>query len=110
MIDWTTIIVALISSSGLATIIVNVMNIRNNKKDKRNTLQIARDDIMVALAGNTQINIMERCLCNGYMTISERKYCDKLHKAYKALGGNDIVDSLWEQCLDLPIQNNNCVK
>ncbi len=110
MIDWTIIIVAIIGSGGLSTVIVKLMEIRSNKKDKRNALQIARDDIMVCLAGNTQIEIMERCLYKGFMTISERKYCDKLHKAYKALGGNDIVDSLWDQCLELPIQNNNCEK
>lgn len=98
------VVIAIVSSSGIAAVVVKLIDVFSNRRSKRDAMQEARDTILVSIAGDNQIRVMHACLNDGFMTLPQRRWCEKLHKAYKVLGGNDIVDSLWEQCKELPLE------
>jgi hypothetical protein len=104
--DWTLlgIILAFLGGTGVSTIIVKIIDVKSKKKDCRDATQIARDTILVCLSAESLIRLMQECLHKGYMDIHQRRFCEKLYGAYKALGGNDIVDSLYEQCKELSLE------
>lgn len=102
MIDWTTVLIAIFSSGGIATVLVKYMELRNCKKTKLDATQHARDIVLISISAEILIARMESCIKKGYMDMHDRRFCQKLHDAYKILGGNDIVDALYDQCLELP--------
>lgn len=103
--DWNTIALAALGSTSLSTIIVKLLDMINNRKKKNDESQINRDIILVAMAGRELIGIIEKAIeVDGYMDLETRRHCEKLFKAYVALGGNGIVKRLWEQCQSLPLE------
>jgi hypothetical protein len=104
--DWTAIgiILAFLGGSGVSTIIVKIIDLKSKKKDCRDAVQIARDDVLMALSSWRLVDIMQDCISYNEIDIHTYKHCAKLYKAYKILGGNDLVDDLWKRCQELPIK------
>ena len=104
MIDWSTVLICLIGSGGISTILFKLFDLISKRKHKKDDLQESRDALLVLLAWDALIRIMRECIASGCMSISKRQFCDKIYKAYKNLGGNDVVDTLWAQCHELPME------
>jgi hypothetical protein len=103
--DWN-ILLAFLGGSGVSAIIVKLIDIKSNKKEKRSEIQIARDDVLMGLSASRLIEVMQECIKNKEIDIHQYKHCSKLYKAYKILGGNDLVDDLWRRVQDLPIKQD----
>jgi hypothetical protein len=101
--DWNAIIIAVLSSGTVTTMFIKWLEYRNKKKDCRDERQKARDTLLVYLAAARQIEIMQKCLAENSICISDFNYCTEVYSAYKSLGGNHLVDELWNKCKTLEI-------
>jgi len=95
VLDWNTIIIAFISSGGITAIIFKLLDYLGKKKAER--------DLLVAIGGDALIRIMRERLKEGCTDVATHRFCEKIYKAYKSLGGNDLVDTLWQQYQKLKI-------
>lgn len=92
-----TIIVAVISSSGIASIVVACLNRYWSKKDRGD----ARID---ALVEAQQVMMIDRVrylgkeyIKDGFITLADKENLKHMHEAYKALGGNGHLETVMSE-------------
>lgn len=99
----TTILIACIGSSGLASIIVALLNRHWAKKDKRDDKQ---DAIVTGLKVLTVDRV--RYLGKGYISdheisLEDKENLEEMYRAYKALGGNGHLKTVMDEVQRLPV-------
>lgn len=97
------IILAIISSSGLCSIITACLTRYWNKKDKE-------DSKLNALVDANKLMILDKIrdsakeyIAQGCITLEQKEHLKELHDAYKALGGNGHADVPMKEVNKLPV-------
>ena len=99
----TTILVACIGSSGLASIIVALLNHYWARKDKK-------DDRLDAVVSGLKV-LTVRYLGRGYISdheisLEDKENLEEMYRAYKALGGNGHLKTVMDEVERLPVAEN----
>lgn len=99
----TTILVACIGSSGLASIAVALLNRHWAKKDKR-------DDKLDAVISGLKVLTVDRVRYLGKryindceISLEDKENLEEMYRAYKALGGNGHLKTVMEEVERLPV-------
>lgn len=102
----TTILVACIGSSGLASIIVALLNHYWARKDKK-------DDRLDAVVSGLKVLTVDRVryLGRGYISdheisLEDKENLEEMYRAYKALGGNGHLKTVMDEVERLPVAEN----
>jgi hypothetical protein len=102
------IILAIISSSGLCSIITACLTRHWNKKDKE-------DSKLDALIEANKLMMLDRIredakeyIAKKCITLEQKEHLKQLHEAYKALGGEDDADFLMKEVDKLPVSSDEC--
>ena len=99
--EWLiTIVVAVIGSSGIASIVVAVLQHKWSRDDRIDALVEAQQVMMIDRV---------RCLGKGYIKDGEISLSDKedlvsMYNAYKALGGNGHLNTVMREVESLPVK------
>ena len=93
----TEIIIAILGSTGLWTLINNLItNYKNKKSVERSAL--------LALLHDKLYYLCQHFIAKGSITTDELEIIEYLYKPYSALGGNGTCRRLYEEVLKLPIK------
>ena len=74
-----------------------------NEKRAREQREAERT-IILAMSRSMLLNNYERCVEKGYYSLEERDVYHKLYAAYKADGGNSVIDETASRIRKLPIE------
>ena len=120
MSAWTTIIVAIISSSAmgaLATLLSEAVKRRWKKSDEAATISADRVDKMEekldAVVNSQKVITTERIRYLGLcyigaqrITLEDKETLHEMHEAYERLGGNGHLDTVMREVDKLPVVDN----
>lgn len=77
-----------------------VYNLKEDKKRKQ-----AQGDALCALLRTNLIDLHDRVMARGSITIRELEAFKGMYRAYRALGGNGVVEHMDKDIDALPIEN-----
>lgn len=99
----TTVIVAVLGSSGLSAIIVAALNRHWARQDRQ-------DDRLTALVTAQKVVMVDRVrylgqkyIDAGEITLADKETLEEMHAAYTGLGGNGHLDTVMAEVEELPI-------
>lgn len=95
IMDWTSIIVAVIASNGIVEVI---KWLTTRKKPKPS------DKLLVALAQDRVVYVGSGCIKQGYITREQLTILTSIITPYRALGGDGLADAIMDRCRSLPIR------
>jgi len=105
----TELLVAIATSSiaAFASIVVAVINLRSNKDLKsyrkmREEREAIKSDLDVGVARILLLNNYREACSKGYYSVEERDVYHELFVAYKAAGGDGVIDDIAEKIVLLP--------
>lgn len=96
--------------SALVTIVTGVLTfvlkgyITDLKKyrSEREAKEVAKDELILGMARVMLLENYEKCEAKGYYSMSDKEVYGKLFKAYRASGGNGIIDDLGVKLRAMP--------
>lgn len=101
-------ILACIGSSGLASIIVAVLNRKWSKDDKE-------DSRIEAIVNAEKVVMVDRVrwlskqyMAQGCISLDDKENLKEMYEAYKALGGNGHLDTAMAEIEKLPVGTEEC--
>lgn len=99
-----TIVIAVIGSSGVASVVVACLQRHWSKKDKE-------DGRIDALVAAQKVMMVDRVtylgrgyIKQGYIELSDKKTLREMHTAYKALGGNGDLTTVMDEVNRLEVR------
>ena len=102
------IILAIISSSGLCSIITACLTRHWNKKDKE-------DSKLDALIEANKLMMLDRIredakeyIAQNCVTLEQKEHLKQLYDAYKVLGGDDHANFLMKEVDKVPVSTDDC--
>ena len=103
-----TILIALITaltSSGVCSVILYMIQRRDQQKDKGNETVKAQSDMLMGLGHDRIVYLGASYLQRGYITQDEYENLhDYLYKPYTALGGNGTAKKIMAEVEKLPLR------
>lgn len=92
-----TIMLAVVGSSGIASIVVACLQRHWSKKDKADTridaLVTAQQVMMI-----DRVRYLGKCyIGDGYVSIADKENLNNMYRAYKALGGNGHLETIMSE-------------
>lgn len=102
------IILAIISSSGLCSIITACLTRHWNKKDKEDSKLNALIEANKLIMLDKIRDSAKEYITRGCITLEEKEHMKELHNAYKALGGNGHADVPMHEVNKLPVSGEDC--
>lgn len=105
----TELLIAIVTSSiaAFASIVVAVVNYRSNQdmksyRKKREESELIKSDLNIGVARIMLLNAYKEAVDKGYYSIEERDVYHSLFEAYKAAGGDGVIDDVAEKIVTLP--------
>lgn len=104
-IELTAVIAALIAA--IASIMVAVIQQRanmaaNSWRRQREEREAIKADLDLCMARIMLLDHYFRCVSQGYYSVEERDVYHQLFLAYKAAGGDGVIDDIAEKIVKLP--------
>lgn len=102
----TTIIVAIIAaltSSGVSSIIIYLMQRHDKKRDKEAENDSAQSKMLLGLGHDKLLYLTDKYVKRGAITIKEKRNLKFLVQPYFELGGNGDCEIGYDACSKLPI-------
>lgn len=103
------LLVAVVTSSiaAFASIVVAVINLRSNQdlksyRRKREEREAIKSDLDIGVARILLLNNYKEVCCKGYYSVEERDVYHALFDAYKAAGGDGVIDDIAEKIVLFP--------
>lgn len=96
------IIIAILSSSAIATIVVKVIDIFNEKKKGNSLIEKA----VMSLLGMEIRKQCEWCIRQNKISLEHLEQVNEMNILYKQMGGNGYVKALLEKVGRLPIKED----
>lgn len=103
------LLVAIVTSSiaAFASIVVAVINLRSNQdiksyRKKREEREVIKSDLDIGVARILLLSNYEEACRKGYYSVEERDVYHELFDAYKAAGGDGVIDDIAEKIVLLP--------
>lgn len=105
-----TIILACLGSSGLASVIVAMLNRKWAKDDRE-------DSRIEAIVNAEKVVMVDRVrwlskqyMAQGCISLEDKENIKEMYKAYKALGGNGHLDTAMDEINKLPVGAEDCAE
>lgn len=102
-------LVAIVTSSiaAFASIVVAVINLRSNQdlksyRKKREEREAIKSDLDIGVARILLLNFYKEVCRKGYYSVEERDVYQALFNAYKAAGGDGVIDDIAEKIVLFP--------
>lgn len=96
-------IIAAISSSGVSSLIIYLLQRKDREKERNSEKDDAKTKMLLGLAHECIISRGEYYIERGYITRPEYEDLnDYLYKPYKALGGNGTAERVMNEIEQLP--------
>lgn len=96
------VLIAIITSGALVTVLNFVFTLLKDLYDRRKGLRAA----MRILLDDRLCHLGEKYLSQGFITTEQLKIFEKMHTAYKSLGGNGYHKTLKAKIDNLPIKDD----
>lgn len=103
MKDSLEIILSIVGSSSLTSFIMFLINRRDRIKENEKTDTSARDKMLIGLGHDRILDITDKIIKRGGITLKEKQNLRYLYEPYKELGGNSDCEICYDACLKLPI-------
>ena len=71
-------------------------------RNERETKEQAKDELVLGMARVMLLEIYRECEAKGYYSMEDREVYGKLFSAYRASGGDGIIDQLAPKIRELP--------
>ena len=92
-----TVLLAVIGSSGIASIVVALLQRHWSKKDKADTRIDALVTAQTVLMVDRVRWLGHKYIRDGYISINDKENLMAMYKAYKALGGNGNLETIMSE-------------
>lgn len=105
-LEFKTIIMAVISavtSSGFISLILYFMQRRDRKRDKEDAVQSAQAKMLLGLGHDKILQITDRIVRRGCITLKEKRNLEYLWVPYDSLHGNGDCKIGYDACQLLPV-------
>lgn len=103
----TTILIACIGSSGLASIIVAILNRHWSNKDKKDDKLDAVVEGLKVLTVD-RVRYLGRCyMIDREIDLEDKENLEAMYRAYKALGGNGHLETIMAEVRRLQVVNKS---
>lgn len=103
------LLVAIVTSSiaAFASIVVAIINLRSNQniksyRKKREEREVIKSDLDIGVARILLLNNYKEVCRKGYYSVEERDVYKELFDAYKAAGGDGVIDDIAEKIVLFP--------
>lgn len=100
----TAVILACVGSSGVASIVVALLNRHWARKDKK-------EDKMDAVVAGVKVLTVDRVrylgkcyMIDQHISLEDRENLEEMYQAYKALGGNGHLETVMSEVRRLPVK------
>lgn len=104
-----TLVLACVGSSGLASVIVAVLNRKWSKDDSDDERILALIDAQKVMITDRVRFLAKHYIAQGCIALEDKENLKEMYKAYKALGGDDgRLDTLMEEVEKLHVAPNDC--
>lgn len=105
--DLRAIFIACISSTGLASIIVALLNRHWAKKDNKDEKQDAIVEGLKVLTVD-RVRYLGKCyMAAQKIELEDKENLESMYQAYKSLGGNGHLETIMEEVRRLPVVNKS---
>lgn len=102
-----TIIGAVFASSGLWTLILYLVQRKDNKKDKEDEVLDNQSQMLLGLGHDRIIYLGAKYIEEGFISEDQFENLNKyLYEPYKKLGGNGTAEKIMEDVKNLPIRKD----
>lgn len=72
-------------------------------RNEREKKEAAKDELILGMARVMLMENFEKCEAKGYYTMADREVYGKLFMAYRASGGNGVIDELGKKLREMPM-------
>lgn len=103
MKDNLEIILSILGSSSLTSFIMFLINRRDSIKENKKADTSARAKMLIGLGHDRILDITDKIIKRGGITLKEKRNLRYLYEPYKELGGNGDCEIGYDVCLKLPV-------
>lgn len=103
-----TLVLACIGSSGLASIVVALLNRKWSKDDKNDSRIDAIVNADKVLMVDRVRWLSKQYMAQGCISLEDKENLKEMYAAYKALGGNGHLDTAMAEIEKLPVGTEDC--
>lgn len=103
-----TIVLACLGSSGLASVIVALLNRKWSKADKEDSRIDAIVNADKVLMVDRVRFLSKQYMAQGCISLEDKENMKEMYAAYKALGGNGHLDTAMAEIEKLPVGAEDC--
>lgn len=100
-------IIAAVSSSGVMSLVIYLLQRRDRKKEKEETNKSALSRMILGLGHDRIINLTDKYVRRGVITLKEKRNLDFLTKPYFDLDGNGDAKIGYDACQKLNVVSDN---
>ena len=100
---FVTALLTAITSSGVMSLIVYLLQRRDKKKDQETANNSAQSRMLLGLGHDKIIYLTDKFVRRGCITLKEKRNLEFLYKPYADLGGNGDCKIGYDACQDLPV-------
>lgn len=92
-----TVVLAVIGSSGIASIVVALLQRHWSKRDKEDTRIDALVEAQMVLMVDRVRHLGREYIQDGYIALADKENLSNMYRAYKALGGNGHLETIMSE-------------
>jgi len=96
-------IIAALSSSGVMSLIIYLLQRRDRKKEKEQENESAQSRMLIGLGHDKILYLTDKYVKRGSITLKEKRNLEFLAKPYFDLGGNGDCKIGYDACQKLPV-------
>lgn len=98
-----TAVLSAITSSGVMSLIIYLIQRRDRKKDEENANKSAQSRMLVGLGHDRIISLTDRYVRRGMITLKEKRNLEFLYRPYSDMGGNGDCKIGYDACQQLTV-------
>lgn len=98
-----TAILSAITSSGVMSLIIYLIQRRDRQKDQENANKSAQSRMLVGLGHDRIISLTDRYVRRGMITLKEKRNLEFLYRPYSDMGGNGDCKIGYDACQQLTV-------
>lgn len=98
-----TAVLSAITSSGVMSLIIYLIQRRDREKDKENANKSAQSRMLVGLGHDRIISLTDRYVRRGMITLKEKRNLEFLYRPYSDMGGNGDCKIGYDACQQLTV-------
>lgn len=98
-----TALVSALTSSGVMSLIIYLLQRRDKRKEREAANNSAQARMILGLGHDKIIQLTDKYVRRGYITLKEKRNLEFLYKPYADLGGNGDCQIGYDACQRLPV-------